>query len=626
MLDSKNILLDIGRGSTQDSAGLSEKVQNIADDSPNGFSAVFGHAAATLKAAESGNALPPSLDDKTPAGQSTGPDTVLVSRTLKGGISLIVGGDEPTDEGLVAFARSQGMDPEMLGLMSKRLGEADKPQSPVEATGGDTGSRGYSGSVDHRFKNSQASSAALPITDTYNETIPAQALIAKSATQAVPASTDREKVSLSDSKVVEVPQPPASLLQSKPLNADKKAIEGISAEMIGAKQPSKKIADQAAQPIAKRSETDPEVYQNIASQPAMTVPLQKPASLLQSKPLSADKKAIESISAEMIGAKQLSKKIADQAAQPIAKRSETDPEVYQNIASQPAMTVPLQAAAPGGQTAAQRFEKNLHIKAETQTVSAKLSAVDDAASATSSPATGNKLAIEPKVAEAFLKLAKDRQHLPAAKVEPIILRSDRAGSIPAPATAPVITAGAVVASTFIEGSAAVTPSVTLAEQMVDRQPEDPRPDVLRRQDDYMQLSRQLADALGKRLSAQIQQGSWRVEMELHPKTLGRVEVQLEMKNGEIEARFIAANAATRDLINEGMPRLREAFQEYGTETAYVDLGTANQGFSDGKSTASENTEKDSVDSLSAASDNLEGATGNGHSGSKSDEDGLDILV
>lgn len=142
----------------------------------------------------------------------------------------------------------------------------------------------------------------------------------------------------------------------------------------------------------------------------------------------------------------------------------------------------------------------------------------------------------------------------------------------------------------------------------------------------MQLSRQLADALGKRLTAQIQQGSWRVEMDLHPKTLGRIEVQLEMKNGEIEARFLTANAATRDLINEGMPRLREAFQEHGTETAYVDVGTANQGFSDGKSTASEDADKGASDRLTAASDDIDGATENRHAGLASDEDGLNILV
>jgi flagellar hook-length control protein FliK len=146
-------------------------------------------------------------------------------------------------------------------------------------------------------------------------------------------------------------------------------------------------------------------------------------------------------------------------------------------------------------------------------------------------------------------------------------------------------------------------------------------DALRRQDSYMQLSRHLADVLGKRLTAQIQRGSWHVEMDLHPKSLGRIEVQLEMKNGELEARFIAANATTRDLLNEGMPRLREALQEHGTETASMDLGSANQGASDGKSTASEERSEGSSDRLSAevASDGLA-------VGERTSTDGLDVHV
>jgi flagellar hook-length control protein FliK len=75
-----------------------------------------------------------------------------------------------------------------------------------------------------------------------------------------------------------------------------------------------------------------------------------------------------------------------------------------------------------------------------------------------------------------------------------------------------------------------------------------------------------------------------------------------------------------------MPRLREAFQEHGTETAYVDVGTANQGFSDGKSTASEDADKGASDRLTAASDDIDGATENRHAGLASDEDGLNILV
>ena len=117
-------------------------------------------------------------------------------------------------------------------------------------------------------------------------------------------------------------------------------------------------------------------------------------------------------------------------------------------------------------------------------------------------------------------------------------------------------------------------------------------EVLRRQDQYLDLSRRLTDALGQRLTAQISRGSWHIEMELHPRTLGRIEIQLEMKNGELEAHFNASRAATRDLIQEGLPRLRAELEQHGTESAYVGVGQQNSGKSDGKPTGADHSGND----------------------------------
>ena len=112
-------------------------------------------------------------------------------------------------------------------------------------------------------------------------------------------------------------------------------------------------------------------------------------------------------------------------------------------------------------------------------------------------------------------------------------------------------------------------------------------DNLRRQDQYLELSQRLTDALSRRLAAQIKQGSWHVEIELHPRSLGRIEVQLEMKNGELEAHFNASRALTRDLIQEGLPRLKAELEQHGTESAYVGVGHQNQGRSDENPTDSD---------------------------------------
>lgn len=521
MLDSKNILLDVGRGSAPDSTGVAENTQDPAAENPSAFSTVFGHAAATLKVAKSGNDLPPSAADKKPVAQTPSPDSSMISRTLKGGTSLIIGGDEPTDEGLVAFARAQGMDPDMLGLMTAKPHKVNQHEAQY-----------------------QAAAANMPVDSGNSSNL-----------------TDHSRLQFS----ANLTETPSAVISAR--ETDNKQIS----------KP-KGIANQLAMPALE-------------------------------KPLAISVEASQLVDRSVLRSGQL-----------------TSQPVKQELSIPKITSVDTGSKKIADPRVAGEVEKNLTIKAETLSSNDKLGGANKVLSPTASQDGASKLVIAPKIAEALIAKAKDRQHLPATKVEPIILSVDKAGLIPLPTSAAAGATGAVVAPIFVEGPTAATQTATLAEQVTDRQSDDPRQDLLRRQDDYMQLSRQLADALGKRLTAQIQQGSWRVEMDLHPKTLGRIEVQLEMKNGEIEARFLTANAATRDLINEGMPRLREAFQEHGTETAYVDVGTANQGFSDGKSTASEDADKGASDRLTAASDDIDGATENRHAGLASDEDGLNILV
>jgi flagellar hook-length control protein FliK len=141
----------------------------------------------------------------------------------------------------------------------------------------------------------------------------------------------------------------------------------------------------------------------------------------------------------------------------------------------------------------------------------------------------------------------------------------------------------------------------------------------RKQHEQADMSRRLAEALGQRLSAQISRGAWRVEMDLHPKSLGRIEIQLEMKNGEIEANFTTANAATRELLQDSMPRLRDALDEHGMKSAYIGLGMGNQAQSDGKSTSQNsqhNAGERSTDEEAGPRKHIE----------RIDNDGLDVLV
>ena len=108
--------------------------------------------------------------------------------------------------------------------------------------------------------------------------------------------------------------------------------------------------------------------------------------------------------------------------------------------------------------------------------------------------------------------------------------------------------------------------------------------LIRRQEQYLDASRRLSAALGERLTAQISKGAWRVEMDLHPKSLGRIEIQLEMRNGDLEAYFNPSQNITRDLLLESFSKLRDVLSEHGIDSAYIGLGSGKKQDSDGKPT------------------------------------------
>ena len=517
MLDSKNIMLDIAKASTSGPAGSAVQGQDNTAGNPGGksepFSALMGDAAAKLKAAKSGNSMPSSQSSKS-QGSETSPEALLHSRTLKGGTALIVGGAEPTDEGLIAFAQAQGMDPSALGLLKGTL----------------SGQVGFG-------ENTELSAA--------NDT---QAIVTGAAALNIE---------------------PQSLAQSSPLNSTIQA-SGLTLKSSAVITEESKLALPADKFLSdhQRLQAGQSLQRADGLQP--TDPAQNKTAIAAGE-------------------------VSPNPKNPL-------PEVTNTI-------------------------NTLDIKPNSVIAGAKLAAQTAMPGSPSGQLDGDKMTIGPKIADAFIKQHRERQGLPSSKLEAInLIQSSKAGAVTSPTVispAPPLAAGLAPAPLFIEGQAASSATATNVslEPTAENAAEEHRQDAQRRQADFTQLSRQLTDALGKRLSAQIQRGSWHIEMELHPKTLGRVEVQLEMKNGELEARFIAANATTRDLINEGMPRLREAFQEHGTETAYRDLGAANQGASDGKSTASPSADKGLTEGQSSDTQSDDPLTGQSLAA-----DGLDVLV
>ena len=117
-------------------------------------------------------------------------------------------------------------------------------------------------------------------------------------------------------------------------------------------------------------------------------------------------------------------------------------------------------------------------------------------------------------------------------------------------------------------------------------------DIEKRHEQYLEISRRLTESLGNRISTQIKRGAWRVEMDLHPKSLGRIEIQLEMRNGELEAHFNTSQSVTRELLQESFSKLKDILSQHGIDSAYIGLGSENGRNSDGNSTEGEKSDPD----------------------------------
>ena len=89
---------------------------------------------------------------------------------------------------------------------------------------------------------------------------------------------------------------------------------------------------------------------------------------------------------------------------------------------------------------------------------------------------------------------------------------------------------------------------------------------------YDKLSQKLATELAGRMHDQLNAGEWKMKFALKPASLGLVDVQLEMRDGQLTAQFNADTSLTQDLIQSGSQRLKEALGQLGMNNASVLVG------------------------------------------------------
>ena len=101
--------------------------------------------------------------------------------------------------------------------------------------------------------------------------------------------------------------------------------------------------------------------------------------------------------------------------------------------------------------------------------------------------------------------------------------------------------------------------------------------------------RQLSEALGQRLAANIAAGHYRLTFNVHPRELGAIDVVMEMRDGRLDAQINTSNAVTRELLGDSLPRLRDALQQSGVNLAHLHVGSdTQQGQSQGREASTNN--------------------------------------
>ena len=131
---------------------------------------------------------------------------------------------------------------------------------------------------------------------------------------------------------------------------------------------------------------------------------------------------------------------------------------------------------------------------------------------------------------------------------------------------------------------------------------------------YEKLSEKLTTELAARMHEKLNAGEWKMKFALKPASLGLVDVQLEMKDGKLSAHFQSDTNLTKDLLQNGSQRLKDALADLGMNNANVFVaqgqaqgqGAQGQSARSGKFTqGNDNREKLSDDSgLKIAEDSL----------------------
>ncbi|MBR6302352.1 MAG: flagellar hook-length control protein FliK, partial [Lachnospiraceae bacterium] len=119
---------------------------------------------------------------------------------------------------------------------------------------------------------------------------------------------------------------------------------------------------------------------------------------------------------------------------------------------------------------------------------------------------------------------------------------------------------------------------------------------------------EIANQIMDYMRSQVKPDMQSLEMQLHPASLGNIQINLVHKDGAVTANFIAADEQVRAVLENQMIQLQERFEEQGIKVNSIEVSVgaqlSDQNLSEGsgENKESESKDKNKVRKISFASD------------------------
>ena len=137
-------------------------------------------------------------------------------------------------------------------------------------------------------------------------------------------------------------------------------------------------------------------------------------------------------------------------------------------------------------------------------------------------------------------------------------------------------------------------SVSLGELLTNKA--DVRDNFLR-SEQYSNWSKRFGEILGQRLSVAINKGSWNVKLNLHPSSLGHIDITLDIGDKGIEGQINTADPAARQLLQDSLPKLRATLAELYDQGETINLSLSDKEKSGSDSQKPDNSIEVAIDLL-----------------------------